>query len=137
MFNPVRWLVERVREMDRGMAVMRGEEFGSGVELGEEGEEFVIRAGLPGVEPGDVDVALFRRGVIAISGIRRAGREDVPVYDVRDLGYDTFRHTVDLPEGYDESTARAWLREGVLEIRVRRGVPEGDLRRIGLEGFRG
>jgi HSP20 family protein len=139
----LRWAADLVREMNRMMDVAYGKEAAGKavrdeptVEFANGGEEVVIRAGLPGVEKEDVDLTLSRRGVITVSGISRGGSGEADRYSVEDLqslSYDTFRHTVDLPEGYDESTARAWFEADELKITVRKSARSPQSRRIEVE----
>jgi HSP20 family protein len=65
----------------------------------------VIRAELPGVKQEDVDITL-QDNVLTISGEREAEQEEQRGgYYVRERRYGSFRRSVTVPEGTDESMA--------------------------------
>ena len=85
--------------------------------LHEDGD-VLVRAELPGVKPDDVDITLSR-GVLTISGQRKAEQEERGQgYYVRERRYGTFRRSLMLPEGIDESKIDARYENGVLEVRI-------------------
>ena len=85
--------------------------------LHEDGD-VVVRAELPGVKPDDVDITLSR-GVLTISGQRKVEQEQQGQgYYVRERRYGTFRRSLMLPEGIDESKIDARYEDGVLEVRI-------------------
>lgn len=85
--------------------------------LHEDGD-ILIRAELPGVKPEDVDITLSR-GVLTIAGERRGEQErQGSGYYVRERRYGSFRRSMQLPEGIDESNINARYENGVLEVRV-------------------
>lgn len=88
------------------------------MDLVEEGEEFVLRADLPGVSEDDVNVEL-QDNVLSISGRRESEQED------RRQGYyrveratGAFSRALTLPEGIDPDNIKASFDNGVLEVRV-------------------
>lgn len=113
-------------EMFGGMARRSGGRQGEGVAdswspaldvLHEDGD-VLVRAELPGVRPGDVDITLSR-GVLTISGQRKAEAEQQGQgYYVRERRYGSFRRSLVLPEGIDESKIDARYDNGVLEVRI-------------------
>lgn len=85
--------------------------------LHEDGD-VLVRAELPGVGPDDVDITLSR-GVLTISGQRNAEEEKRGQgYYVRERRYGSFRRSLVLPEGIDESKIDARYKNGVLEVRI-------------------
>jgi len=85
--------------------------------LHEDGD-VLVRAELPGVKPDDVDITLSR-GVLTISGQRKAEQEQQGQgYYVRERRYGSFRRSLVLPEGIDESKIDARYENGVLELRI-------------------
>lgn len=85
--------------------------------LHEDGD-VLVRAELPGVKPDDVDITLSR-GVLTISGQRKAEQEQQGQgYYVRERRYGSFRRSLMLPEGIDESKIDARYENGVLEVRI-------------------
>jgi HSP20 family protein len=88
------------------------------MDLVETDEHFVLRADLPGLAEGDVDVEL-EDNVLTISGERKAERES------RKEGYyrverasGAFRRSLTLPEGVDPEAIAASFDKGVLEVRI-------------------
>lgn len=99
----------------------------------QEDGDIVVRAELPGVEPGDVDVTLHN-GVLTIAGERKAeARREGSGYYVRERRYGTFRRSMTLPQGVDESSISARFEGGVLEVRVSGAAAVQEPRRIEIE----
>ena len=113
-------------EMFGGMARRSGGRRGEGVadswspalDVLHEGGDVVVRAELPGVKPEEVDITLSR-GVLTISGQREAEQErQGQGFYVRERRYGSFRRSLVLPEGIDESKIDARYDNGVLEVRI-------------------
>ena len=88
------------------------------MDLVEQGDEFVLRADLPGVGEQDVKIEL-EDNVLTISGERRSEHEE------RKEGYyrverasGSFSRSLTLPEGVDPEAVKANFENGVLEVRV-------------------
>ena len=77
-----------------------------------------IRCDVPGVDPGDIHVAVRGR-TLTLSGERKA-TEEIPGEDYwcREIAYGRFERTVTLPEEIDAKAVRATYRNGVLSIEV-------------------
>jgi len=80
--------------------------------------DFVLRADLPGLAEGDVNIEL-EDNVLTVSGERQAEHEE------RKEGYyrierssGAFRRSLTLPEGVDPEQVKASFDRGVLEVRV-------------------
>ncbi|WP_273846595.1 Hsp20/alpha crystallin family protein [Rubrobacter calidifluminis] len=97
--------------------------------------DLVIRAELPGVKKDDVDITV-QNGVLTISGERREEQEEERRgYHVRERRYGSFRRSMTLPEGVDESKIHAKFEDGVLEVVVEGASGQiGEPRRIPIEG---
>ncbi len=94
----------------------------------------VVRAELPGVKQEDVDVT-FRNGVLTISGERKAEEQkEESGYYVRERRYGSFRRSLALPEGTDESKIHARFENGVLEVTVEGAAAVEEPKRIQIEG---
>ena len=94
----------------------------------------VVRAELPSVKPDDVDVT-FRNGVLTISGERKAEEEkEEDGYYVREHRYGSYRRSLALPEGADESKIRARFENSVLEVTVEGAAEVEEPKRIQIEG---
>ena len=147
-FSPFRGFYDMQSEMNR----MIDEVFGdvarrSGRQQGEapsrwapaldalqEDGDIVVRAELPGVELEDVDITLHN-GVLTISGERKAEeRRKGSGYYVRERRYGSFRRSMTLPQGVDESSIGARFEGGVLEVRVTGVAAVHEPRRIQIEG---
>jgi HSP20 family protein len=88
------------------------------MDLVESGDEFVLRADLPGLSEDDVNIEL-EDNVLTISGERKSEHEE------RKEGYyrlerasGSFSRSLTLPEGVDPEKVRASFDRGVLEVRI-------------------
>ena len=96
--------------------------------------DLVIRAELPGVKQEDVDITLHDN-VLTISGERRVEEEEERGgYHIRERRYGSFRRSVSLPEGIDESKISARYEDGVLEMTVQGGAVAREPKRIQIQG---
>lgn len=85
----------------------------------QEGNELVVRAELPGLDPDkDVDISVSD-GMLRINAQRRLEeRTEDKGYLRHELRYGTFTRALPLPEGVSEDNITASYRNGILEIRV-------------------
>ena len=88
------------------------------MDLVETDDDFVLRADLPGLSEGDVNIEL-EDSVLTISGQRKAEHEE------RKEGYyrverasGNFSRSLTLPEGVDPDKVTAGFDRGVLEVRI-------------------
>jgi len=96
--------------------------------------DIVVRAELPGIKQEDVDIT-FHNGVLTISGVRKAEEEKEGAgYYVRERRYGSFRRSLALPEGTDESKIHARYENGVLEVTVEGAAAVQEPKRIQIEG---
>jgi HSP20 family protein len=99
----------------------------------QEDGDIVVRAELPGVKQEDVDITLHD-GVLTISGERKAEEQrEGSGYYVRERRYGSFRRSMTLPQGVDESAIRARFDGGVLEVRVSGAAAVREPKRIQIE----
>ena len=100
----------------------------------QEDGDIVVRAELPGVKQEDVDIT-FQNGVLTISGVRQAEEQkEGSGYYIRERRYGSFRRSMSLPEGTDESNISARFLDGVLEVRVAGAGAVREPKRIQIEG---
>jgi HSP20 family protein len=100
----------------------------------QEDGDIVVRAELPGVKQEDVDVT-FHNGVLTISGERKAEEhKEGSGYYIRERRYGSFRRSMTLPQGTDESKINARFNDGVLEVRVAGAAAVQEPKRIQIEG---
>src|SRR5919199_6339795 len=93
-------------------------EWAPAVDLVTKDGDIVVRAELPGIKQEDVDIT-FHNGVLTISGVRKAEEEkEGSGYYVRERRYGSFRRSMSLPGGTDESAIHARYENGVLEVTV-------------------
>ena len=99
----------------------------------QEDGDIVVKAELPGVKLEDVDITLHN-GVLTIAGERKAEEQrEGSGYYVRERRYGSFRRSMTLPQGVDESQISARFDGGVLEVRVSGAAAVQEPRRIQIE----
>ena len=149
MLSPFRGFYDAQSEVDRlfnemlgGLSRGRGRQGGQqqlaqwapAVDVLTKDSDLVIRAELPGVKLDDVDITL-QNGVLTISGEHKADEEEERGgYHVRERRYGSFRRSMTLPEGTDESKVHARFEDGVLEVTVEGAAIERAPKRIEIEG---
>lgn len=151
MLSPIRGFYDVQSEVDRLFNEMLG---GVGLRGGRQGDrklaqwapavdvltrddDLVIRAELPGLKQEDVDITL-QNGVLTISGEHKVDEEEERGnYHIRERRYGSFRRSMTLPEGTDESKVHARFEDGVLEVTVEGAAIEQAPKRIEIEGSSG
>jgi len=84
----------------------------------ETADHYVLRADLPGLSEGDVNVQ-FEDNVLTISGERKTEHADKQQgYYRLERGVGSFSRSLTLPDGVDPDGIEAHFNRGVLEIRV-------------------
>jgi HSP20 family protein len=96
------------------------------VDLSDEGNELVVRADMPGFEPGDVDIQVHDDFLTIKVETKQEQKEGA---DVRQQRFRSFRETFSLPRGIDTGKVEATYRNGVLEVHLPKS-PEAQARRI-------
>ena len=88
------------------------------VEMYETGDEIVVRAEMPNVDPSNVDITVTD-GVVTIRGTARQEEEKKDrSYYRRELRYGTFIRTLPLPAEVKSADAKATYKDGVLEVKI-------------------
>jgi HSP20 family protein len=88
------------------------------VDLVEEGDHYVLRADLPGVKEGDVNVEV-EDGVLTVSGQRKSEHEQrTQGYHRIERASGAFRRSLTLPKGVDADSVEARFDNGVLDVRI-------------------
>ena len=88
------------------------------MDLVETDEHFVLKADLPGLAEGDVNLEV-EDNVLTVSGERQAEHEDKREGYVRvERSYGAFRRSLTLPEGVDPEGVSARFDKGVLEVHI-------------------
>jgi HSP20 family protein len=88
------------------------------MDLVETQDHYVLRADLPGLSDGDVNVQL-EDNVLSISGERKADHNDQQEgYYRLERAFGAFSRSLTLPDGVDPDGVQAHFDRGVLEIRI-------------------
>lgn len=88
------------------------------MDLVEEGDEYVLRADLPGLGEDDVKIEL-EDDVLTISGERKTEHsEERDGFRRIERASGSFSRSLTLPEGIDPDSVKAGFEQGVLEVRV-------------------
>lgn len=146
MLSPFRGFRDMQNEINRMMAEAFGrmpqiattESTGwtPAVDVVTKGGDMVIKAELPGMKREDVNVSL-QNGVLTVSGERKEEEEHKDAgFLVKERRYGSFRRSMTLPEGTDESKIKARFEDGLLEVTVEGAgtqVEEGP-KQIEIEG---
>jgi HSP20 family protein len=86
------------------------------IDILESGDQYVLRADLPGAEADDIELRV-QDGTLILKGLRRSGADEGSEQVLRaERPRGPFAHSFRLPSGVDHSGLRAWLRNGVLEV---------------------
>ena len=96
-------------------------------------QNVVVRAELPGVKEGDIDVKV-EGDLLTISAETHYEHEDKDeTYHMREMRYGKFQRTVSLPDEVNADKAEANLENGVLTISLPR-LHEGHVKQIEVKG---
>ena len=97
------------------------------LDLYEEGDDVVVEAELPGVDPDDVKVEVADHQLIIQGEVRRTREQREGGVYRQERRFGSFLRTVPLPDDVDVDRAQATFRAGVLQLRLPR--KEGARRR--------
>ena len=88
------------------------------MDLVETPDHYVLRADLPGLSDGDVNIQL-EDNVLTISGQRKTEHQDQQEgYYRLERAFGSFHRSLTLPDGVDPDSVQAHFDRGVLEIRI-------------------
>jgi HSP20 family protein len=86
------------------------------LELADAGDNFVLKAQLPGIDPKDIDVQVTREA-ISISGERRyENRDDKSGYVRSEFRYGKFHRVLPLPAHIQNDSVQAEYKDGILML---------------------
>jgi HSP20 family protein len=81
-----------------------------------EGDNLIVKADLPGIDPKEVSIAV-QGNQLTIEGERkREEKKEEKDYFYQEVAYGKFSRTMTLPEGVDADKIKANYKNGVLEI---------------------
>lgn len=107
-----RWMPEVSRAFGEGAQLPRLEEF-------VDGNEVVIRAELPGIDPDrDVEVTVSDHSLRLRAERRHETQVDGKDGYRSEFSYGLFERSIPLPAGVSEQDVKASYRDGILEVRV-------------------
>ena len=115
--QPVRRAIwERIPEEEKGWA--------SPIDVFQKGDNFVVKVELPGIKFEDIDVSISEN----MLKIKAEKKPEIDVknedYERGEIVYGVFNRSVKLPAGIDEKSIEAIYGDGVLQINLKRTVPE-------------
>jgi HSP20 family protein len=88
------------------------------VDVKRKDDDIVVRAELPGIDPGQVDVEVTD-GVLTIRGERRQEeKQEGEDWLVCESCYGSFERSLTIPESVDVSSITAEYKDGILEVHV-------------------
>jgi HSP20 family protein len=88
------------------------------VDLSEDKDSFAVRAELPGIDPGAVEIEL-QDNILSIRGERREERkEEKKNYHLLERSYGSFFRSFTLPRNINADAVKATFENGVLSISV-------------------
>jgi len=125
------------REMERWMSPIRPLlAFQSNVyppmNVYDDGESFIVRAEIPGVDPKNIDVSVVG-DTLTIKGKREETTEkEDECYHRRESNHGEFRRAFTLPDQVDVNKVLANTKDGVLEVRLPR-AESAKVRRIDVK----
>ncbi len=102
------------------------------VNIYDNGETFLLRAEIPGVDPKALDVTATG-DTVTITGERPLEEPEGASYHRRERDHGTFSRSIKLPEPIDPGKIKASYKNGVLEVRVPRAA-EAKPRKVKVEG---
>jgi HSP20 family protein len=129
------------REIDRVFDAFfgqtdRGRRWMPPIDLVEAEDHFVLKADLPGLAEGDVNIEV-QDGTLTISGEREAEHEQREKGWYRiERSFGSFNRSLTLPDGVDPDRIDASFANGVLEVRIPK-PEERKPRRISISGGNG
>lgn len=131
-WNPWDELVRLREEMSRFLdntplpSLWRGEGWQPSLDVYEQGNEIVVKADLPGLDPKDVEVRVFPDLVTLRGESRQEEAVERPGYYHRERRYGSFFRQVRLPARVIAEDAKATFKNGVLEVRIPKAEKEED-----------
>lgn len=96
----------------------RGEGWQPSLDVYEAGNEVVVKADLPGIDPKDVEVRVFPEAVTLKGETRKEEEVERAGYYHKERRYGAFHRQVRLPSRVIAEDAKASFKNGTLEIRI-------------------
>ncbi len=107
--------------------------FGFPVDISEVGDEIVIRADLPGFDKENINIRITE-DTVEIVGMRKEERKESGENFFRaERKMGAVKRVLSLPVKVDPDTAKAEMKNGILEIRVKKKAEEKKYREVKVE----
>ncbi len=125
-WNPYREMMKMQRMMDRMMdrnffdwpADWENPELGLALDVVDKGEEFLVKASIPGINPDDLEIT-YKENVLTIQGELKAEEEkEEEQYYLRERRYGRFSRSIALPTIVDADKIEAKYHDGILTLRL-------------------
>ena len=115
-YDPYRELNDLSRRLFGSFETRRAPTHTLALDIREEAERFVVEADVPGLTPGDLEIAVAPER-LTIKGARKGATEDKDAKALhRERGTYSFERTLKLPRGIDLESVEAKLDAGVLTL---------------------
>jgi HSP20 family protein len=88
------------------------------VEMFETGDEVVVRAEMPNVDPANVDVTVTNEAITIKGTVRQEEEKTDRSYYRRELRYGAYVRTLPLPAEVKGNESKATYKDGVLEVKI-------------------
>lgn len=90
------------------------------IDVAESDTEIIVRAELPGIEPGDLDVSISGNELVLSGEKKESSESQGKGFSHSESRWGCFRRSVRLPEGVDEENVDARYANGVLTVHLKR-----------------
>jgi HSP20 family protein len=103
------------------------------VDLVDNGKEYKVIAEMPGVNKKDLEVSITNNNINICGETQTETKEEDEGYIRRERSYSTICRNMPFPEEVNPDEAEATLKDGILEIRVRKRTPTSGKRSIPIK----
>lgn len=115
---------EVAADLERGVVIEKGS-FAPRVDIYEDDANMYLNAELAGLKREDISIKLNEGNVLVLSGKKDRGEEDEKRTIVRnERSFGEFSRSVVLPDNLDLDSIKASYRDGVLEIKISKKLPD-------------
>ena len=118
-FRELRRMENTMDRMWRGFGVGRGfEGWAVPLDVVQDGDDIVVRASIPGIEPGDIELTI-EEGVLTIKGATSGQRQESDgQFLMRERRAGKFYRSLRLPDSLDAENVTSQYENGVLTVTI-------------------
>lgn len=102
------------------------------IDVYEDGDNIVVTADVPGVDPNDMEVTVTDQSVVLKGEIKRANEVQERGFYRSERRYGSFYRTIALPAAVKSEAAEADYQNGVLKITAPKKVKDGGQRKLDI-----